>query len=299
MLPKRKFTLLFVQNAYFSTLSRLEMQLKIAFTLLITTCSTSVYAGLDPYNVGAAPAGMANAYLSQSSLWSLAHNPAGLGWCKTAEAGTFYENRFLMRATSVQAIAGMMPTKTGTFGLQYAGMGFSAYREHQLRFGYGIELTPKFSAGIGMNWSNVRIAGDYGNRSVISADVGIQYKVTKELTMAARVANLSRSKLNDYDTEFVPVVLSIGGHFQFSEHTLLSFQAEKDMMHKPTFRLGFEYHPSEFLYIRAGIASNPMLNAFGIGLKLQQFRFDMACSYHRWLGFTPQASLIYSFAKKD
>jgi hypothetical protein len=72
-------------------------------------------------------------------------------------------------------------------------------------------------------------------------------------------------------------------------------EVEKDLINKPVVRAALEYFPVNFLYIRAGVASNPALNAAGFGLQWKKVRIDLAASFHPQLGYTPNLGLLYSF----
>jgi hypothetical protein len=72
-------------------------------------------------------------------------------------------------------------------------------------------------------------------------------------------------------------------------------EVEKDLVNKPLMRVAVEYFPLDFLYIRAGVSTNPSLNAAGFGLRWKKIRLDMAASFHPQLGYTPHLGLLYSF----
>lgn len=271
----------------------------VLLTGLFFLLSLSGFSGADNHPVGGGPAGIANAWVSRSDIWSIHHNQAGLGFASNMQAAVYYENRFLLSELSVQNAAFVLPTKSGTFGLSYTGMGFNAYRENTAKLGYGLKLADRISAGIGLGYTHVRIgAGDYGSRGALLAELGIQFRVSKNLTLGAHAFNLSRSRLSEYNDERVPFIFRLGGHYTFSEKVLIALEVEKDISFPPTLRGGFEFHPIDLLYVRAGLSSGPMQAAFGFGLELKNFRLDLATTFHRQLGLTPQASLIYSFDKK-
>ena len=75
-------------------------------------------------------------------------------------------------------------------------------------------------------------------------------------------------------------------------------ELEKDLNQKNIVKIGIEYKPINSFYIRMGIATNPSLSCFGIGINLKQFKVDIASSYHSTLGLSPQIGLTYQFGKK-
>ena len=52
--------------------------------------------GNENQPIGARSAGLANASLTLSDVWSVHHNQAGLGHIRKVSAGVYYESRFLM-----------------------------------------------------------------------------------------------------------------------------------------------------------------------------------------------------------
>jgi hypothetical protein len=255
------------------------------------------FAGLEDHYIGAGPSGMANAWVARGGIWSLNHNQAGLGFSDHLEAGVHYESRFLMKELSVQSAAFMLPTNSGTFGISYSGYGFSAYRETCVKLGYGLKLSEKLAAGIGIGYGLVRIPGAYGSRGVLIAEAGLQYKVNKRFTLGAHFYNASRSQIAEYNSERVPQSLRLGGDYAFSEKVRVSVEAAKDFDHPLQVRGGVEYRPHEMFYLRSGVSSGPVALAFGLGAEFKGFRIDLASAFHRTLGFSPQVSVVYQGIK--
>ena len=92
--------------------------------------------------------------------------------------------------------------------------------------------------------------------------------------------------------------MQLGINYKFSSQVLATIEAEKNLLNKPVFRAGLEYHTNEVLYLRAGIGTSPSLASFGIGIKKDAYQFDIAASYHQVLGFSPEISFQYTVGKK-
>jgi hypothetical protein len=89
-------------------------------------------------------------------------------------------------------------------------------------------------------------------------------------------------------------VLKAGLSYFFSVKVNVSIESEKNMDATNMFKAGVEYHIVKMLYARGGVSTNPTKTAFGFGLDLDSFKFDIAASYHQQLGYTPNVSLTYS-----
>lgn len=264
--------------------------------VLMSLMACTARAGGDEFHVGDAPAGMAHAYVSRSGVWSIHHNPAGLGFTEQMEAGVYYESRFLLNALSLQSAAFALPTeKYGGFGVSYEGFGGPNYRDSRFTLAYGMKIGKYLSAGIGMGYRMIQVPGEYRNPGLVMAQAGVQYRVNEKLTLAAHAYNLTRSQVSEVENERSPLVLRIGGHYAFSEQFILAAEVEKDIDHTPVARIGAEYRPVPAFYIRAGASTGPILSTFGLGFTFSGFNLNLATTFHSQLGVTPQAGMTYQF----
>ena len=275
---------------------------KLLLIILLWPSFAFANNGNDP--VGARPAGMANAALTFTDIWSSFQNQAGLAYIEHFTAGAFYESRFLVDGLAFAGFAGAMPLGNGSIGLNYSNFGYSIYNEGKLGLNYAMKLSQKFSVGVQINYHTTRIATeDYGNAGALSAEIGVRMKVSERVTVAAHLFNPTRSTLVDngdfaIPDEKVPTVLRLGVGYQISEEVLFAGEVEKDIDQSTLFRGGIEYQPVEMLYLRLGASSEPSLFSFGLGLDFNSFQFDLASTYSSILGYSPQISLTYNPGKK-
>jgi hypothetical protein len=74
-------------------------------------------------------------------------------------------------------------------------------------------------------------------------------------------------------------------------------EAEKTSGSGLVVNYGMEYIIDEKVFVRAGLGLNSSKFSFGFGYILNAFSIDIAATWHQILGFTPQASLSYSFLR--
>jgi len=265
--------------------------------VLLLASPSAAFCGGDNFPVGGRSAALGHASVTLTDIWSAHHNQAGLGWLETPAAGIFYENKFGVRENSVRGGLAAIPTKQGTFALSINAYGFELYSQNKIGLGYGRKLGENISAGVQINYHSLRIGENYGSATAFSAELGVQAKLNDNITLAAHLYNPNRAKLADFNDERIPTIFRLGMRYDFSEKVLAAIEVEKDIDFKPSFKAGLEYHVVEYLYLRAGISTNPALSSFGFGLKFQQFQLDFAASMHNTLGFSPQLSLQYNFGK--
>ena len=254
-------------------------------------------AGNENFPIGARSSAMGNASVSLSDVWSAHHNQAGLGFIKDFSAGVHYENRFALKELGLKGAVIALPVNGGAFGLSVSNFGYALFNENKYSLSFAKAFSDKFSMGIAMDYLTTRIAEGYGSKGALAAEVGIQAKPVKGLTIGAHIFNPSRAKLADYNNERIPTIIRLGADYTFSDKVTIAIETEKDMSQKSIFKAGIEYKAVKEFYLRAGIATNPTLSSFGFGLNLKNFKIDISANYHQVLGFSPQFGLTYVFEK--
>lgn len=273
------------------------MHFKTLFSCLFLLFVTTIHAGNYTSNFGSRSHALANTNTTLIDVWSVNNNQAAMGFINELSAGIYYENRFLLNNTSLKAGAFAIPLKNGSIGASVSSYGYSLYSENQAGIAYGQRFGDKLAAGVKLNYINISLGENYGQRSLITGSIGLLAKVNDELTIGAHVFNPNQTKLADYNNERLPAVFKLGLKYDFSEKVFVTLETEKDINFSPVLKAGVEYQPVDKFYIRGGVATNPTLSAFGFGLILKNFRLDVSSSFHQTLGMTPTFSLIYKKAK--
>lgn len=253
------------------------------------------FSGNDNFHIGARNSGMGNTGLTLADVWAIRYNQAALADVDQMAVGISYESRFLTKALGIQSFAFALPTKSGTFGLNYTGFGDNLYRETKLGLGYGMKLSDKFNIGIRLNYHSLRLGNNYGNANSLTFEVGMVAKPTKNLEIGFHLFNPTAVKLNDYQNEVIPVIINLGVSYKFSDKLRTNVELEKDIEHPASFKVGLEYLPLEFLYIRAGFTTNPTMPTIGFGVIKKQLKIDFSTAFHPNLGITPALGMTYSF----
>jgi hypothetical protein len=258
-----------------------------------------LFASNDNAPLGARSAGMGNASVGLSDVWSAHHNQAGLGFQRSIAAGVFYENRFLVKELSVRAASVAVPIKGGTFGLCISNFGYSLYSENKYSLSFAKAFGEKVSGGIALDYLTTTIAEGYGTRGALAAEAGLQAKPVKNLIIGCHIFNPTRAKLADYNSERLPTIIRLGGTYNFSNKVIAALETEKDIAKKPQLKAGIEYAVVKELFLRIGVGTQPSLTTFGFGLNLKGLRIDLSANYHQVLGLSSQFGLAYTFSKKE
>ena len=250
------------------------------------------------YGLGGKSAGMANASINNTDVWSLNHNVGALGFLESFEISGYYENKYLLKQLNVSGLAAAYPTNFGTFGLQASTFGFNQYRHTEVGFGYSLKLAKFISAGVKLNYLNYRFGQNYGVKHAFTAELGLMAKIKDKVAIGAHVYNLTRTKMADFENERIPTIISLGVTYFVSEKINLTLEAEKDIDQKMAFKFGMDYQIHDMFALRVGTSSGPWLATMGFGFNFKGLHIDLASSWHFQLGYSPQFSVSYRLPKK-
>lgn len=254
-----------------------------------------VNAGNENTLTGAKAVAMGGCSVSSNDFWSVNNNQAGIANFKNIKAGFYIENRYLLKNLTFKALAIILPTKSGVFGVNYSHFGNNLYNEQKIGLAYAKTLGKKISAGLQFDYLNTSIGDNYGNKNNFTFEIGIHAGITEKITLGIHLFNPLNTTLNEYNNEKIPSVFKFGLNYQFSDDIILALETEKNINFKPVIKAGLEYKILTLAYARIGVSDNPDLFSFGFGITQKQFTFDFSSTYHQTLGYSPQLSLIYTF----
>lgn len=269
----------------------------LAFLFLCGIPPLTLKADLPYETPGSRAAALAYSTASLTDAWSLFYNQAGLGFQEHAWVGVHHENRFVTSELAFSALGGIIPLKPGALGISIKRLGFSKFNQTKFGLAYGMKLAPTLSAGVQLNAHHLYFAGEYGSTTSFSAEGGIIYTPTQNLSIGAYVFNPTRSRL--FEEERISTTFNLGVSYQISPVVLVTVGAQQDINHPIDLKAGIEFIPINNLYLRGGFSSNPALLSFGIGYKISALEIDLTFSRHEYLGYTPHFSLAYAFGHKS
>ncbi len=266
----------------------------ILAVLLLTPLSSM--AGGDIFPLGARNAGMCRSSVALTGFWNIMNNQAGVAELERPTAGISYESKFSLSQLSNKTAAFAYPTNFGVLGVNFNHFGYSKYNEMKIGLVYARAFGKYIRIGLQLDYLQTTIGDGYGAKSNATFELGVQSDITKEITLGAYVFNPVRVKLSDFADERIPAVFRFGLAWHFSRSFLATAEAEKSSYYpKVIIRGGLEYNLKERFVFRIGFSSGEEVFAFGFGIHLKGFRLDLAAIMHQTLGFSPQASLSYSF----
>jgi hypothetical protein len=242
------------------------------------------YAGLGTYS---------NKFMD---IFSCTNNQAALSRLTSVQAGFFSERRSREIALH-KAVAGM-PLRMGGLALAAAYSGYKLYNETQAAIAYGRALGEKFDLGVQFNYNIIRIPG-YGNASAIGFEIGSMFHLAEKLTTGLHVSNPVGGKYGKNRNEKLPMVITMGWGYEVSDKLFITTELGKTRGQVFNMNFGLQYNFAEQLFIRTGLATGYDHSFAGIGLKWNNFRTDVAISWHPQLGFSPSFIMIICLKNKS
>jgi hypothetical protein len=248
--------------------------------------------------IGARSAAMADASVPFTDTWSVFNNPAGLGFTDKIQLGLSYKNNFLLKELNQFSFAFSVPVKkVGVLSMGVDRFGYDLFSSNKLGIGYSRKFGKIFSLGTQINIHWLHLGDIYGDKFTASGSVSLLIKPLKNWTIATHVYNLTATPLSMDNRDRINTIFRLGSSYLIADKLLISIEGEASLQYNPCLKAGIEYKPIQLLAIRAGINSYPLSPAFGFGIYYKNLWFDFAGKWHPVLGFSPIASLAYSFGK--
>lgn len=264
--------------------------------VILIFIGVSLKAGGEVYPIGARQAGMGRTSVAITDLWNIQNNQAGIALLDKISVGIYYESRFLVNELSMKSVAVAVPSKIGVLGLSFNHFGYSLYNDMKIGLTYARSFGQYFRIGIQLDYLQTTVGENYGTKSNITFELGIQSDVTESLTIGAYVYNPIQVKLADYNNEKIPAIFRLGVGWKISKNFFATIEAEKNTVINPIIlRGGLEYSIKEKFFLRAGFSTMQEIFSMGFGINIKFLRFDISAVMHQSLGFSPQSSLIFQF----
>ncbi len=261
--------------------------------LLLNTAGTSAISRAQ----GARPAGLSGAVTALYGFCGINNNQAGISLIEHPLLAIYTENRYMVEGMSMITAAFVHPATEGVLGISLNFHGNRLYSESILGVAYARKFGERLSAGVRLNYFHIRTGLPAAAKGCVAAEAGIIYELLPGFFTGVHIFNPSRAILSEQPQpladERITTVIRKGVSYVFSPGLILSLEAEKDINHPLSLKLGLEYKPGKNLTARAGIGSNPMQNSIGMGYSWGNWQFDIASSYHFILGHSPQAGIKY------
>lgn len=252
------------------------------------------YAVTAQTNTGPRATSMGSGGTALTGIWSLQQNPAGIAEIEHPVLALGYEQNLLSQEISTQTALFALPFGSNVIGVSFERYGFDQYKEQVSGFAYSRQFGDLLSLSIGFKYHQLSIPS-YGSAQTFTVEAGFQYNVTEKLKLASHIANPSRSRYEPMSGSNLPVKLSFGAGYSFSDKLLIIIDINKELKSSTNGSLGIEYHVIQWLALRGGVSVNAFKQYAGFGMHYGHLTVDAAIASHPALGYSPQLGLNYEF----
>jgi hypothetical protein len=259
--------------------------------LIFILFQTEVIAQISP---GPRSLSMGSAGVVLKDVWSLQHNSAGIAEIRSPIFAVGYERHFSDQDLSTQKAVLAIPFKQHVFGLSIHRYGLNEYSEQTAGIAYSRNFSGTLALSIVLKYHQLSIH-KYGASRALSVDAGMQYRINDRLWIGTHISNPSNSRFQDLLGSTIPLSLSFGVSFEFSEKVLIISDIHKVLNATIDTKLGLEYSLIKWFALRGGMSASPFKQYAGFGLHYQRFALDVAISSHPNLGYSPNLAFSYEF----
>lgn len=229
--------------------------------------------------------------LNLTDAWSVFNNIGALSRIENPEIAVGYDSRFGLKELQTVSIAGAVKKDWGTLGFGISRFGGKLFNQQMLGIGFSNQLGI-VSFGVKADWFQTNIQG-FGSGNSLLISFGGVAELGPKLFLAAHVSNVNRGKISSESEERLPSAIQMGISYFPSPSVKLYLELEKDLEIDPLVRSGLEYNFKDWLFLRAGVKSNPGDLFFGFGLEPGKFVIDYAFGQNTALGSTHHLSLAW------
>jgi hypothetical protein len=276
---------------------------KHSFSFILACFPLLLFSENENGIVGSRAKGMGDVATAISDFWSVYNNQAAMPFYGKTAAGTYYDNRYLLKETSTAVLGFTFPLKNGSdvFGTSLYHYGGGSYGKMKVGLAYAKSFASVFSFGLQFDYLlDYFKEATYGKRSGFTFETSIYGQVTKNFSLGFHVYNPARLKMVTYNniTEYISTILRLGMGYTFPQKCTIGFDIEKNLDTKMHYHAGVEYIVHQYLILRGGLRFPDFSFSLGFGTQYKGLSIDFASSYHSYLGYSPQLGLVYAIKIK-
>lgn len=240
---------------------------------------------------------MAGCRLTSLDVFSAANSIGASAFIDHLAIGIFFNKPVLFSSANSLNAYTVQALDKGAFAYRIKYYGFINFQIFEVGTGYAHRFGEKLGIGLRFNYHHIGIK-ENGNKSALSFDLGMLYKISEHIRLAVHIKNPAKQKLEPLYKETLPTEIAIGAAYHPNENFTIATELRKDLQFPLQFSLGFNYAVHPHLALRSGLGINPILMSGGIGFNWHQLTIDLSSVWNVRLGYSPQISLSYAIKKK-
>ena len=195
-----------------------------------------------------------------------------------------YRQGFLLPGMADKQVRLQMPVASrGSLTASYLHHGNADYLEQQLQACYAMRVAERLAVGVDARYLHLGTADAHypSHRWLAAAAVAQAYLGRTTLTLLGGTRPWDTARPFRWHANVlyaaVPQVYTVVAEVESEDAVRL--------------RMGMEYAYEHRLFVRAGLATRPMVLTFGLGARMNRYSIDLAAEVHSSLGITPHLTM--------
>ena len=227
-------------------------------------------------------------------------NPAGIKSDSCVYVGTIYCRSYLLQELDRKVVFAVVPVlKSNTVSVAFEQQGFELYKRSRISFSYGRKFGKLVSAGIRFNHHSLRLAEDYGKFRRNEIVAGMQANLTSQFILGVKCTQPIAAIKEDPFSWNGKAEIRIGVGYKFSEVFSIYTDGVQVQGADVSLCSGMKYKAGKLISLRAGIDWKHFNGGFGCTFLIKKFSLGIDALYHRQLGFSPVASIMFAPFKSN
>ncbi|HKK87231.1 MAG TPA: hypothetical protein VJ917_00190 [Saprospiraceae bacterium] len=223
-------------------------------------------------------------------------NPALLGLAEQSSISAFTDHRFLVQDLYGAYAGGILHRSSGSFGVDAYHYGWGDYNENSIGIQYGRKLAENLSLGLKLKAFHFNVT-DYGQRTVIGADLAAVHQVTRKFSAGVVISNPVPVEIAEgQDT---PSAIHVGFKYRFSKKLFSALELSKVEKQDMIAKAGIHYSPSTKIDLMFGYQSLENQISFGSALKMGLIDINFSATLHPLLGTSLAGGINYRFKRNS
>jgi opacity protein-like surface antigen len=268
------------------------------FLLLYIALGISIHAQFALQHSNAKQGGMGNTKLFSEDAFASVYNPSAYNTNDQFNFGLSVSPSPLVSGLNLLQASSQFQFKNNFIGLGLISSGSKLYKEQIIGLNYARNFTTWIIGGR-LNFLSINQSdATYGNTSKITASIGTNVRVKKNLMVAAYINHLNQATIDKDKREKVATSFGAGFQYQFSQNVKTVVEGEKNFINPFNLKAGVEYNFQKLFFIRAGFQTYPIRPTIGLGFKTSGFQADYSYQNQSVLGGIHAIGISYQLTKK-
>lgn len=219
-------------------------------------------------------------------------NHAGLTDVNSFGLSLSSEQRFgLSELNSINFSVAKRIDKNSVIAFGIGSYGLDELKQQLFVLSYARSLSTDFDLSVAFDLGRID-AQEFGSTNQLSAEIGAQYKISKDINIGLIVKNPVSSNINE--SLNTGSLIALGAEFSLDDKVSVYTDIIRTDWDQWDLRGGLSYDLHERLQFNLGFSSGRNTVNFGFRIKLQNnLLLDVAVARHRTLGLTPAVGLVY------